>query len=231
MANDPLGSLEEFFDFDKLECDTRNHAQYQSPTLLDPSFPALGEEHVMDWHHSFFEESCAIDAFPSHLLSGVDDMVLDHDYTGIADDMPLPEEVRYDMFDSISNTATDPVSLVLRNNDSFTALSEPLADNTTPNISLSVPTSTMPSVTTRKDQPENRTRNSAAPSRKPASAKRKGPPNRIPQEARQMLEEEFATNPYPCSWEIDIIAHQANLDTKRVKNWFNNSRARKKGLG
>ncbi|KAF2703261.1 hypothetical protein K504DRAFT_392824 [Pleomassaria siparia CBS 279.74] len=75
---------------------------------------------------------------------------------------------------------------------------------------------------------EGPSRRSAAPTRKPASAKRKGPPNRILPEAKQILEEEFATNPYPCSWEIDIIAHQANLDTKRVKNWFNNSRARKK---
>lgn len=63
---------------------------------------------------------------------------------------------------------------------------------------------------------------------KPASAKRKGPSNRLPVEARQMLEEEFAANPYPCSWEMDIIAHQANLDVKRVRNWYNNTRARKK---
>jgi hypothetical protein len=66
---------------------------------------------------------------------------------------------------------------------------------------------------------------------KPASAKRKGPSSRIPAEARQMLEEEFAANPYPCSWEIDIIAHQANLDVKRVRNWYNNTRARKKNSG
>jgi hypothetical protein len=65
-------------------------------------------------------------------------------------------------------------------------------------------------------------------SRKPASAKHKGSSTRIPLEARQMLEDEFSTNPYPCSWEIDIIAHQASLDAKRVRNWFNNARARKK---
>lgn len=33
---------------------------------------------------------------------------------------------------------------------------------------------------------------------KPASAKRKGPQSRIPLEARQILEDEFAVNPYPC---------------------------------
>ncbi|KAI4688665.1 uncharacterized protein J4E84_004595 [Alternaria hordeiaustralica] len=63
---------------------------------------------------------------------------------------------------------------------------------------------------------------------KPASAKRKGPQCRIPLEARQVLEDEFAANPYPCAWELDIIAHQANLDVKKVRNWFNNTRARKK---
>ena len=63
---------------------------------------------------------------------------------------------------------------------------------------------------------------------KPASAKRKGPQSRIPLEARQILEDEFAANPYPCTWELDIIAHQANLDVKKVRNWFNNTRARKK---
>ncbi|KAF2125734.1 hypothetical protein P153DRAFT_299106 [Dothidotthia symphoricarpi CBS 119687] len=64
---------------------------------------------------------------------------------------------------------------------------------------------------------------------KPASAKHKGPQNRIPLEAKQILEDEFAANPYPCSWEMDIIAHQANLEVKKVRNWFNNTRARKKG--
>jgi hypothetical protein len=66
---------------------------------------------------------------------------------------------------------------------------------------------------------------------KPASAKRKGPQSRIPLEARQILDDEFIANPYPCSWEMDIIAHQANLDVKKVRNWFNNTRARKKGGG
>lgn len=66
---------------------------------------------------------------------------------------------------------------------------------------------------------------------KPASAKRKGPQSRISLEAKQILEDEFASNPYPCGWEMDIIAHQANLEVKKVKNWFNNTRARKKSDG
>jgi len=74
-------------------------------------------------------------------------------------------------------------------------------------------------------------RQASTASWKPASAKRKGPQSRIPFEARQILEDEFAVNPYPHNWEMDIIAHQANLDVKKVRNWFNNTRARKKGGG
>ena len=74
-------------------------------------------------------------------------------------------------------------------------------------------------------------RQASTASWKPASAKRKGPQSRIPLEARQILEDEFAVNPYPHNWEMDIIAHQANLDVKKVRNWFNNTRARKKGGG
>ncbi|KAJ8112486.1 hypothetical protein OPT61_g5161 [Boeremia exigua] len=75
------------------------------------------------------------------------------------------------------------------------------------------------------------TRRTPSANWKPASAKRKGPQSRLSLESRQILEDEFATNPYPCSWEYDIIAHQANLDVKKVRNWFNNTRARNKGEG
>ncbi|KAH8722495.1 hypothetical protein GQ44DRAFT_622712 [Phaeosphaeriaceae sp. PMI808] len=80
-------------------------------------------------------------------------------------------------------------------------------------------------------RPTTPLRQSSTASRKPASAKRKGPQSRIPLEAKQILEEEFSANPYPCSWEMDIIAHQANLEVKKVRIWFNNTRARKKGDG
>ena len=74
-------------------------------------------------------------------------------------------------------------------------------------------------------------RQASTASWKPASAKRKGAQSRIPLEAKQILEDEFAANPYPHNWELDVIAHQANLDVKKVRNWFNNTRARKKGGG
>jgi hypothetical protein len=96
-------------------------------------------------------------------------------------------------------------------------------------------TSVLPQLEQRNDEHVTRsplpTRQASTSSWKPASAKCKGPQNRIPLESRQILEDEFATNPYPCSWEMDIIAHQASLDVKRVRNWFNNTRARKKCEG
>ncbi|KAF2194908.1 hypothetical protein K469DRAFT_545486 [Zopfia rhizophila CBS 207.26] len=71
-------------------------------------------------------------------------------------------------------------------------------------------------------------RNPRAPShRKQASGKRRTPHARISSEAKQVLEEKFASNPYPCAWEIDIIAYQTSLDAKKVRNWFNNARARR----
>lgn len=88
-----------------------------------------------------------------------------------------------------------------------------------------------PSAVPPRDRPAAPLRQASIASWKPASAKRKGPQSRIPLEARQILEDEFTANPYPCSWEMDIIAHQANLDVKKVRNWFNNTRARKKGGG
>jgi hypothetical protein len=81
------------------------------------------------------------------------------------------------------------------------------------------------------DRPTGPLRQASTASWKPASAKRKCLQSRIPLEARQILEDEFIANPYPCSWEMDIIAHQANLDVKKVRNWFNNTRARKKSGG
>lgn len=98
----------------------------------------------------------------------------------------------------------------------------------TPDVQAKNRTKTTHTASSRVPLP---TRQPSSASWKPASAKRKGPQSRLPLESRQILEDEFATNPYPCSWEYDIIAHQANLDVKKVRNWFNNTRARNKGEG
>jgi hypothetical protein len=104
-----------------------------------------------------------------------------------------------------------------------------------PNDAVDKPSTEIPGLASTKPPVDGRallpTRHAASASWKPASAKRKGPQSRIPLEAKQILEDEFATNPYPCNWEYDIIAHQANLEVKKVRTWFNNTRARKKGEG
>lgn len=68
-------------------------------------------------------------------------------------------------------------------------------------------------------------------SRKSASAKQKGARSRIPPESRRILEDEFMTNPYPSSRKMDIIAHQANLNVSKVRNWFTRARSAKDDKG
>ena len=75
----------------------------------------------------------------------------------------------------------------------------------------------------------NTERNAHRRKQKATPSKRRGPQTRLPPEARQILEQEFSSNPYPCSWEIDIIAHRTKLDVKRVRTWFNNTRSRRQG--
>lgn len=188
----------------------------------------------MDWQHSILEDPCPLEAFPSHIESGgFQGMIPDQDYAGFAHPVTLLEEFQYQPFTPPNTIAIGPEALLPWHD--IVRVPEPilLNEQVIPGPSVHSPSAieARPRLPARKRLPESQTRHSTIPGRKPASAKRKGPPNRIPPEARQMLEEEFATNPYPCSWEIDIIAHQANLDTKRVRNWFNNSRARKKCSG
>ena len=55
--------------------------------------------------------------------------------------------------------------------------------------------------------------------------------SRIPPESRSILEEHFNNDPYPTGRDIDIIAQLSNLEKKRVKNWFNNTRSRRSVQG
>ncbi|ORX99490.1 hypothetical protein BCR34DRAFT_126482 [Clohesyomyces aquaticus] len=63
----------------------------------------------------------------------------------------------------------------------------------------------------------------------PKKSKAKRP--RIASEAREILESKFAINPYPSPFEMDNIVREANLDPKKVRNWFNNARARRNPPG
>ncbi|KAJ4311291.1 homeodomain mating type protein alpha2 [Neodidymelliopsis sp. IMI 364377] len=124
---------------------------------------------------------------------------------------------------NLTNENINGILPILANNDPSEVLDKPIADTPFVQASHAHVSSPKPA---RASLP---TRDASSASWKPASAKRKGPQSRIPLESRQILEDEFATNPYPLPWELDIIAHQANLEVKKVRNWFNNTRARKKG--
>lgn len=207
MAGEPLDSLDEFFDFAQLEKDNGIH---------DASRQCGFPPEAMPLQDSTMEEITSMDWQPTI-----------PDDTGV---FAAPSAFPYDTSGPLTSDPShlEPISPFIQDIPVV-----PQGDDHAKVPSYSWQQYPMPQegdvFMLRQETNElSRPQRSATITRKPASAKRKGPSTRIPVEARQMLEEEFAANPYPCSWEIDIIAHQANLDVKRVRNWFNNTRARKK---
>lgn len=212
--------LDEFFDFSRFEQNSDAHAIHgPGPTITHQLDWGL----AMDWQPTVAEDAHVLPALP---------------FEDVLDSFPMHEA---DHVDCLSPTTLEMPAIAQTSNN-FTAI-----DSLTSSYPLSNQNNQTPSIHTVSDSmlsplditspsndvsvPPAPLKRKAGATRKPASATRKGASNRIPLDARHMLEEEFTTNPYPCSWEIDIIAHQANLDVKRVRNWFNNTRARKKGSG
>ncbi|KAL1600647.1 homeodomain mating type protein alpha2 [Paraconiothyrium brasiliense] len=205
MAGEPLDSLDEFFDFAQLEKDNNGFDPSLQYDAAAQAASFLGPDSAMDWQPSIGADMGAMD-IPSEFS------------------FSIPEDQTLSFFQA------DPMPPLVQD---ISMVPQTLTDHHSRTPSYSWQHHPMPRegevITLRQEtnqlvRPQRRN----TVTLKPASAKRKGPSTRLPVEARQMLEEEFAANPYPCSWEIDIIAHQANLDVKRVRNWFNNTRARKK---
>lgn len=265
-----LDSMDDFFDFDRLEHDVgvqpSTMSSYEHPIPL-----ALPEDvMVLDWAADGATMS-SVPAFPPQVAYSSD--VLEYGDTShdrvqwplrATPYSPLPtaseqtdphltgrysgEEITSDSALLDQGWLTDPApSSSFINSEQLGVTSENRGDtligaySLADELSLPGPNNSQPE--TRSPEaadwtvgpPRGRSsvplRQASTATWKPASAKRKGPQSRIPLEAKQILEDEFAANPYPCSWEMDIIAHQANLDVKKVRNWYNNTRARKKGEG
>lgn len=226
MATESLEPIDEFFDFAQLEKDTANHDTPQQYEVSGETVPFPDLDSAMDWQPTASDETGVFATLPSEFVPGGSVQSIDQ----------IVCTAPFACVEPLGNAQYPPISNALSPACGFTAwptegsgtqaVDEPQLDDLVidmPSIALNDPSP----IIEEPRQPAKPQRNSTI-TRKPASAKRKGPSTRIPVEARQMLEEEFAANPYPCSWEIDIIAHQANLDVKRVRNWFNNTRARKK---
>jgi hypothetical protein len=243
-------NLDEFFDFALLEHD---HGLECRP-CGDPNEPQVLAEDVLmtDWQpasaESFQSSASPMTSYPQT-----------HFQTGLGNHIPknwqliaLPDDISFPRGEDANTQSINPQHTCSTVSSSGLAQSrEPVYGS--PSSSLPArefpelfedvstnpvgvqQTSPLPQLEQQSDEFVTQSplpdRQASTSSWKPASAKRKGPQNRIPLESRQILEDEFATNPYPCSWEIDIIAHQASLDVKRVRNWFNNTRARKKCEG
>ncbi|KAH7402326.1 hypothetical protein DE146DRAFT_462419 [Phaeosphaeria sp. MPI-PUGE-AT-0046c] len=258
MTSHAMSGMEEFFDFDQLEhdhgapsvtayhapddrsfCDPRDvMAMDWAPAPIAPSPP---ENHVQNVFDNFAIQDQIqwplVDTLPQALNSGasiIDPISISH-YTDadLATEAGLCESPLIPHTAPLSSYSSLEVSSNHRNGNS--GLKDPdLAEGTPLSASQVADSGIANSPTVSSNNVQSRAfpnvplRQASVASWKPASAKRKGPQSRIPLEAKQILEDEFTSNPYPCGWEMDIIAHQANLDVKKVRNWFNNTRARKK---
>jgi hypothetical protein len=203
-----MDSLDEFFDFTQLEEDNNVYGNPMQAEASALDLPMLGADHAMDWQPT------------------IEPMMGDMRPFTIPLEFPLtvPGETTQNPFHAV------PMPSLVQNVPMDPQLSAH-AHSGGSSYSWQLPPMLREEEVVPIGQELNRNvrpYRSNTVTRKPASAKRKGPSTRLPVEARQILEEEYSNNPYPCSWEIDIIAHQANLDVKRVRNWFNNTRARKK---
>lgn len=229
MADHAPEELDEFFDFTRLEADMNDElAQCQPPVFpsIDATCSGSLETHAaMEWEPTISEAPIVLDASylePFQLSSGCD---ISQPGTASIPTAPHWQQQSPEQNESVIGMLP-PVGIATVD-EMETEMAASL-DYVSPNHVIEPPLAKHTTPRTPREKPRRLPLRPEADNRKPASAKHKGPSSRIPLEARQMLEDEFLTNPYPCSWEIDIIAHQASLDAKRVRNWFNNARARKK---
>lgn len=231
MAGHAREELDEFFDFTRLEADMNDelHTIWQPGEL--PSEATQDPERLaaMEWEPSICEAPVDFDALCLEPFPSSSDCDIFQPFPGNTPQPPAPpqwhEQPPVHNEGAVEIPPTDIASCTVGETEIA------LVDSIQPPPSSHVTESPLAKNTTHHTPQEQHRRlplRAESDCRKPASAKHKGPSTRIPLEARQMLEDEFSTNPYPCSWEIDIIAHQASLDAKRVRNWFNNARARKK---
>ncbi|KAF2824783.1 hypothetical protein CC86DRAFT_295586 [Ophiobolus disseminans] len=256
MALHALDDFNEFFDFDQLESDhggssIDSHCQHFSTTANSEDVMAI------DWATSEPAPQATSDVCLSqdlHMHNAFDDFQLNDHMQWPSTYVPYHFETSGQAAEGLDLTATSvtclhksllrtatPLSVEVDDVQNGVNGHNDLGQTDTFDLRLetSLPavelprqeptTSSLPKITaSSRTQPAAPLRHASTASWKPASAKRKGPQSRIPLESRQILEDEFAANPYPCGWEMDIIAHQANLEVKKVRNWFNNTRARKK---
>lgn len=242
-------NLDEFFDFAQLEHDSRVHDQLShvdhdqvafagSVTAMDwqpvvPNFTTVHSEHQgpdMQWPlDEMLAQSLVHDnSNTAPFMWPVSDVPVLDNHQQCLDPTPSMSLPSHDHTSLVTDEQSPHV--FSQANEVIISPHGPVGNNANerPSMQMMGRDKVISSSTAKPSVPK---RHASSASWKPASAKRKGPQSRIPLESRQILEDEFATNPYPCSWEYDIIAHQANLDVKKVRNWFNNTRARKKGEG
>jgi hypothetical protein len=240
MTTDAAGNLDEFFDFARLEADNERQSFGNGQIEGLPIQAATEAEldSAMDWQYSDLIAPTASFALP------LQDFPEQHDYM-IQDQAWANSDISTNVDSGLQYAAVPSISIAsvfAEQPGLWPIASPPPIDSPVSPLPLVATNAEVPHIPVEsyhvqprptprpspRPTPQGLSRQRSTNQHLPASATRKGPSSRIPVEARQVLEDEFASNPYPCSWEIDIIAHQTNLEAKRVRNWFNNTRARKK---
>ncbi|KAF2729850.1 hypothetical protein EJ04DRAFT_527467 [Polyplosphaeria fusca] len=218
MDSDALGSIDDFFDFDQLDPHQLG-AFNESHNACFDGFALPSFELGVEWP--------AAPALPPAAVQYVEPRDLMRDSSG--------QGASHDIIDCPSSPIQEyghvfaPVEAISQPG----ACSLGLEDLCLSTSALHAVPISEPSINDAPSSPPQSLRKpqeaKGARSRKQRQipAKRRNQQSRLPPEARQILEEKFSLNPYPCSWELDIIAHQTKLDIKRVRTWFNNTRARK----
>jgi hypothetical protein len=261
MASRAIDDMNEFFDFDQLEYDHHGAQTVTSPEQQHmDTYDGIGDVMAMDWATNDLMPLPTLDAFLPYDIETSNNFghVSSHHHYAwplvgtpcssaqetITCINPLPSrDVDATPCQYPSSTMTPSSSLSTLDYRQHTSDDDKVIDTLEVARKASLPALEVPGLETTATLASEKVRISSrahstallpqasVSNWKPASAKRKEPQSRIPLEAKQILEDEFTANPYPCSWEMDIIAHQANLDVKKVRNWFNNTRARQKGGG
>ncbi|EUC32973.1 hypothetical protein COCCADRAFT_97268 [Bipolaris zeicola 26-R-13] len=233
MSGNALDKMDEFFDFAALEHDSALHAAKPSHQDQNLPFQPAANVTTMDWATVPIAATRSVDA-TQRWDDPMDVAPQDPSISQAGQQWPLfsvPEwSPPVNVNPTLDSTLTGDSVHGENPGPAFASFlpSTSQPESASWDSRSAIQANPPPEVAVLPTSPTTSIQQTPNANRKPASAKRKGTQSRIPIEAKQILEDEFATNAYPCSWEMDIIAHQANLDVKKVRNWFNNTRARKK---
>ncbi|KAF2477114.1 uncharacterized protein BDR25DRAFT_339141 [Lindgomyces ingoldianus] len=220
--------LEEFFDFGEFEPFNNSDSTEGTtdPTPLQEAFPALGSASSIDWRDPSVDQHHLLATLPFHTVHETPNTSVRSDLTPDPfSDLKVP-------FWHSAVSPNDDFAFDLNQSWHQGAIPYDTGDPSEMSISPQHLHSFIPSKTEilpSKTRGLSSTKSARTNSEQPMSRKRR-PRCRIPSGTKRALEFKFGYNPYPSTSEIEAIAKETQLEPKQVRNWYNNTRARKRGL-